>query len=40
VDLDGSSSLVGSIVRVTIDAARQNSLAGRLVPVPAAEVAA
>jgi tRNA-2-methylthio-N6-dimethylallyladenosine synthase len=40
VDLDGPSSLIGSIVRVAIDAARQNSLAGRLVPIPAAEVAA
>jgi tRNA-2-methylthio-N6-dimethylallyladenosine synthase len=40
VDLDGPAGLIGTIVRVSIDAARQNSLAGRLVAAPAVEVAA
>jgi tRNA-2-methylthio-N6-dimethylallyladenosine synthase len=40
VDLDGPEGLIGTIVRVSIDAARQNSLAGRLVAAPAVEVAA
>jgi tRNA-2-methylthio-N6-dimethylallyladenosine synthase len=40
VDLEGPAVLIGTIARVTIEAARQNSLAGRLVAAPAAEVAA
>jgi tRNA-2-methylthio-N6-dimethylallyladenosine synthase len=40
VDLEGPAVLIGTIARVAIEAARQNSLAGRLVAAPAAEVAA
>jgi tRNA-2-methylthio-N6-dimethylallyladenosine synthase len=40
VDLEGSEELIGTIACVTIEAARQNSLAGRLVAAPAVEIAA
>jgi tRNA-2-methylthio-N6-dimethylallyladenosine synthase len=40
VDFEGPAALIGTIARVAIDAARQNSLAGRLVATAPAEVAA